>query len=66
MPLKLIAALIVAVILNKAVKGISFYRTAIYFPSLIGEASRYPFYGEIFLVLMAFLIKFFQSLVLKV
>lgn len=35
-PLKLIAALIVAVILNKAVKGISFYRTAIYFPSLIG------------------------------
>lgn len=35
-PLKLIAALLVAVILNKAMKGISFYRTAIYFPSLIG------------------------------
>ncbi|WP_438448442.1 carbohydrate ABC transporter permease [Gorillibacterium sp. sgz5001074] len=35
-PLKLAAALLVAVILNKAVKGISFYRTAIYFPSLIG------------------------------
>lgn len=35
-PLKLIAALMVAVILNKAMKGISFYRTAIYFPSLIG------------------------------
>ncbi|WP_189025664.1 carbohydrate ABC transporter permease [Paenibacillus albidus] len=35
-PLKLIAALLVAVILNKAVKGISAYRTAIYFPSLIG------------------------------
>ncbi|WP_201305431.1 carbohydrate ABC transporter permease [Paenibacillus puerhi] len=35
-PLKLIAALLVAVVLNKAMKGISFYRTAIYFPSLIG------------------------------
>ncbi|ASA23930.1 carbohydrate ABC transporter permease [Paenibacillus donghaensis] len=35
-PLKLVAALFVAVILNKAVKGISAYRTAIYFPSLIG------------------------------
>lgn len=35
-PLKLAAALLVAVILNKAVRGISFYRTAIYFPSLIG------------------------------
>ncbi|KWX88438.1 ABC transporter permease [Paenibacillus riograndensis] len=35
-PLKLIAALFVAIILSRAVKGISFYRTAIYFPSLIG------------------------------
>lgn len=35
-PLKLIAALLVAVVLNKAMRGISFYRTAIYFPSLIG------------------------------
>ncbi|QAY65387.1 carbohydrate ABC transporter permease [Paenibacillus protaetiae] len=35
-PLKLIAALLVAIILNKAVKGISAYRIAIYFPSLIG------------------------------
>ncbi len=35
-PLKLIAALFVAVILNKAIRGISLYRTAIYFPSLIG------------------------------
>jgi len=35
-PLKLIAALLVAVVLNKAMKGISAYRTAIYFPSLIG------------------------------
>ncbi|AEI40644.1 carbohydrate ABC transporter permease [Paenibacillus mucilaginosus] len=35
-PLKLIAALAVALILNKAVRGISAYRTAIYFPSLIG------------------------------
>ncbi|MCL6457288.1 MAG: sugar ABC transporter permease [Gorillibacterium sp.] len=35
-PLKLIAALLVALVLNKAMKGISFYRTAIYFPSLIG------------------------------
>ncbi|MGG1552731.1 carbohydrate ABC transporter permease [Paenibacillus ferrarius] len=35
-PLKLAAALLVAVVLNKAIKGISFYRTAIYFPSLIG------------------------------
>ncbi|MGG4554860.1 carbohydrate ABC transporter permease [Paenibacillus humicus] len=35
-PLKLIAALLVAMLLNKAVRGISVYRTAIYFPSLIG------------------------------
>lgn len=35
-PLKLIAALLVAVVLNKAIRGLSFYRTAIYFPSLIG------------------------------
>ncbi|MBW4080283.1 carbohydrate ABC transporter permease [Paenibacillus sp. S150] len=35
-PLKLAAALVVALILNKALKGITFYRTAIYFPSLIG------------------------------
>lgn len=35
-PLKLIAALFVAVVLNKAIRGISLYRTAIYFPSLIG------------------------------
>jgi multiple sugar transport system permease protein len=35
-PLRLIAALLVAVLLNKNVKGMSLYRTAIYFPSLIG------------------------------
>lgn len=35
-PLKLAVALFVAIILNKAVKGIGVYRTAIYFPSLIG------------------------------
>ncbi|WP_310226379.1 sugar ABC transporter permease [Paenibacillus qinlingensis] len=35
-PLRLIAALLIAVLLNKNVRGISFYRTAIYFPSLIG------------------------------
>lgn len=35
-PLKLIAALLVAMVLSKAVRGISAYRTAIYFPSLIG------------------------------
>jgi len=35
-PLKLIAALFVAMILSRAVRGISVYRTAIYFPSLIG------------------------------
>jgi multiple sugar transport system permease protein len=35
-PLKLIFALFIAVVLNKAVKGISAYRVAIYFPSLIG------------------------------
>ncbi|MEF2245842.1 MULTISPECIES: carbohydrate ABC transporter permease [unclassified Paenibacillus] len=35
-PLKLIAALLVALALNKAIRGISAYRTAIYFPSLIG------------------------------
>ncbi|MDU0205366.1 carbohydrate ABC transporter permease [Paenibacillus sp. MAH-36] len=35
-PLKLAAALLVALLLNKAMRGISAYRTAIYFPSLIG------------------------------
>ncbi|NOV01477.1 carbohydrate ABC transporter permease [Paenibacillus planticolens] len=35
-PLKLVAALLVAILLNKAMRGISAYRTAIYFPSLIG------------------------------
>lgn len=35
-PLKLIAALLVAMILNRAVRGISAYRIAIYFPSLVG------------------------------
>ncbi|WP_027092094.1 carbohydrate ABC transporter permease [Cohnella thermotolerans] len=35
-PLKLIAALLVAIVLNKAVRGISAYRVAIYFPSLVG------------------------------
>lgn len=35
-PLKLVAALLIAMLLNKAVRGIGIYRTAIYFPSLIG------------------------------
>jgi multiple sugar transport system permease protein len=35
-PFRLLAALLVALALNKAVKGISAYRIAIYFPSLIG------------------------------
>lgn len=35
-PLKLIAALLVAIVLNRSVRGIGLYRTAIYFPSLIG------------------------------
>lgn len=35
-PVRLFAALLVAMALNKAVKGISAYRIAIYFPSLIG------------------------------
>ncbi|MBD0383627.1 carbohydrate ABC transporter permease [Paenibacillus sedimenti] len=35
-PLKLAVALLVALLLNKSMKGISAYRTAIYFPSLIG------------------------------
>ncbi|MCA1295172.1 sugar ABC transporter permease [Paenibacillus sp. alder61] len=35
-PLKLIAALLIAMLLNKAIRGIGVYRTAIYFPSLIG------------------------------
>ncbi|RAR42760.1 carbohydrate ABC transporter permease [Paenibacillus sp. MDMC362] len=37
-PLKLLAALMVALLLKKAVRGISVYRTAIYFPSLIGAS----------------------------
>ncbi|GMK39152.1 sugar ABC transporter permease [Paenibacillus sp. CCS19] len=35
-PLKLFFSLMVAIMLNKNVKGMNFYRTAIYFPSLIG------------------------------
>jgi multiple sugar transport system permease protein len=37
-PLKLISALMVAMLLNKKIKGISFYRTFIYLPSLIGSS----------------------------
>lgn len=35
-PLKLAFSLFVAMLLNRPIKGMSFYRTAIYFPSLIG------------------------------
>lgn len=35
-PLKLITALLFAMLLNRAVRGIAFYRTIIYLPSLIG------------------------------
>jgi ABC-type sugar transport systems, permease components len=35
-PLKLFFSLMVAIMLNKNMKGMNFYRTAIYFPSLIG------------------------------
>jgi multiple sugar transport system permease protein len=37
-PLKLISALLVAMMLNKKIKGISVYRTFIYLPSLIGSS----------------------------
>ncbi|NQX58677.1 carbohydrate ABC transporter permease [Paenibacillus qinlingensis] len=37
-PLKLVTALLVAMLLNKKIRGISFYRTMIYFPSLIGTS----------------------------
>jgi len=37
-PLKLVCALMVAMLLNKKIKGISFYRTFIYLPSLIGSS----------------------------
>ena len=37
-PLKLIAALVVAVLLNKKIRGLSFYRSAFYLPSLIGAS----------------------------
>ncbi|MCZ8515010.1 sugar ABC transporter permease [Paenibacillus filicis] len=37
-PLKMIFALFVAMLLNKNIKGISVYRTMIYFPSLIGTS----------------------------
>jgi len=37
-PLKLIFALLVAILLNKDIKGISAYRMMIYFPSLIGTS----------------------------
>jgi multiple sugar transport system permease protein len=35
-PIKLMFSLLVAMLLNKNIKGMSFYRTLIYFPSLIG------------------------------
>ncbi|MGO4182001.1 carbohydrate ABC transporter permease [Paenibacillus sp. TAF43_2] len=37
-PLKLIFALLVAMLLRKEIKGMSYYRTLIYFPSLIGTS----------------------------
>ncbi|MGM7722080.1 carbohydrate ABC transporter permease [Metabacillus sp. Hm71] len=37
-PLKLFFSLMVAMLLNKNLKGMSLYRTAIYFPSLIGTS----------------------------
>ncbi|MGG1554161.1 carbohydrate ABC transporter permease [Paenibacillus ferrarius] len=37
-PIKLFSALMVAMLLNRKVKGISFYRTVIYLPSLIGSS----------------------------
>ena len=37
-PSKLISALLIALLLNKDIKGMSFYRTMIYFPSLIGTS----------------------------
>ncbi|NQX63495.1 sugar ABC transporter permease [Paenibacillus qinlingensis] len=37
-PLKLVTALLVAMLLNKNIKGISVYRTFIYLPSLIGSS----------------------------
>ncbi|THF77752.1 carbohydrate ABC transporter permease [Cohnella fermenti] len=37
-PLRLIFALLIAMMLNRNVKGISFYRTMVYFPSLIGTS----------------------------
>ncbi len=37
-PLKLAFSLIVAMLLNRQMKGMSIYRTAIYFPSLIGAS----------------------------
>ncbi|WP_282940919.1 sugar ABC transporter permease [Paenibacillus sp. RC67] len=37
-PIKLFTALMVAILLNKKIKGISIYRTFIYLPSLIGSS----------------------------
>lgn len=37
-PLRLIFALFIAMLLNRNIKGISFYRTMVYFPSLIGTS----------------------------
>jgi multiple sugar transport system permease protein len=37
-PLKLAAALIVAVLLNKKIRGLGFYRSAFYLPSLLGAS----------------------------
>jgi multiple sugar transport system permease protein len=37
-PVKLLVALIVALILNRRIKGIALYRTVLYFPTLIGSS----------------------------
>ncbi|GGH76196.1 multiple sugar transport system permease protein [Pullulanibacillus pueri] len=37
-PLKLFFSLMIAILLNKSLKGMNLYRTAIYFPSLIGTS----------------------------
>src|SRR5262249_39059536 len=37
-PLKLAFSLLIAIMLNRKIRGINFYRTAFYFPSLIGAS----------------------------
>lgn len=51
-PLVLVFALFIAYILNFKIKGVNFFRTAYYIPSILGEVLPFQSFGNLFLVMM--------------